>query len=215
MIDIEEQLTEHLSQRARAATPRPDLAGVTAAPTVVTLRRVELKPSRGRLMIASAAVAVAIIAGAIAVIGQRSTAPASGDADDAQCVVFLHPQASQLQINTAGDALRLRPEVVDLRLVTQEEAFADFLRLFAEKPDIIEFARSDMLPATWRFALDPDTEVVRASIHDELTGEPMVAGVSCRSDSEADESRGPTDRAPVTTMAGPALSTDGARVPPR
>ena len=69
MIDIEERLTQHLSQRAAGATARSDLDGVTTARTVVTLRRVAPPrfPTRRRV-IALAAAAVALVAGGLGLL---------------------------------------------------------------------------------------------------------------------------------------------------
>ena len=128
---------------------------------------------------------VVVVAVAALAVTERSTAPASvewgtGHVDDPSCIVFMDPQASEREIMAAGDALRGRPEVVDLALVTQAEAFAEFQRRFADKPDIVNFATVHILPASWRLELDPDTEAVHASIDGEISRMRAVKNVSCR-----------------------------------
>lgn len=189
MIEIEERLAQHLSQRALGATVRSDLEGVTAAPTVVTLRRVVAPPRfrTRRTVIALVTAAMVFVAATVLVAGRRSTTPASpyqshGGTSDQDCIVFLRPEASQEDIIATGNELRSRPEVTDLRLVTQQEAFEEFRRLFAEKPDIVDYATADILPASWRFDLDPDSDKVRAMLANDFergTNLRNVSNVSC------------------------------------
>jgi cell division protein FtsX len=180
MIDIEEKLTQHLSQRAAIAKPRDDLAAVVGERVVVSLRLVPT-PTRQRQALALVAAAVVLVAGAL--IAWRSNPPAFDTRPAARgvptCIVFMNPDAREADIQRIGQRLRSRAEVIGLTLVTQQDAYDEFLRLFAEKQDIVNFATPDILPASWRVELEPDTETTRQALDEDLGHEPSVKNVSC------------------------------------
>jgi cell division protein FtsX len=95
------------------------------------------------------------------------------------CRVFVDPDASTAVIAGIGDRLRQRPEVINLQLVSQQQAYEEFLRLFAGKDDLTRSVTADMLPPRWTFDLDPDTTANQQAITAELGNDLAVKQTKC------------------------------------
>ena len=82
-------------------------------------------------------------------------------------------------IMAIGEQLGSRPEVVGLRLLTKQDAYEEVVRIFAGKDDIVSLITPDVLPASWRFALEPDAAPVRQAIVRDFSPNAAVKHVSC------------------------------------
>ena len=180
MIDIEELLADHLTRGAARAVPRPDLDAVMAAQTVVVLRQSAPPPAspRWRTRLAVGAVcAVGIVITSIVALRPDSqpTAVVPGSTADSTCQVFVRPEATTEEIMGVGERLRQRAEVINLRLVSQQQAYEEFLRLFAGKDDLTGSVTAEILPAKWMFDLDPNTAANRESVIAQFSGSDRIA----------------------------------------
>jgi cell division protein FtsX len=81
--------------------------------------------------------------------GQRWTGGADAE-------VFLLPRATQPQIDAVRRRLEQLTGVIDVDLFDHDDAFAEFRRLFAASPDLIENVRPEDLPSSFRVALESD-----------------------------------------------------------
>ena len=183
MIDIEELLAAHLARDAARAMPRHDLDAVLREGVVVRLREPTRQPVsprwRGRI---AAVVAVGGLATA-SVIALRSDSPVATTVPpeataSATCQVFISPDARTEVIAGIGERLRQRPEVINLQFVSQQQAYDEFLRIFAGK-EITSSVTADMLPTKWTFDLDPDTAANQQAITTELIKDPAVRQAHC------------------------------------
>jgi cell division protein FtsX len=80
----------------------------------------------------------------------------SGSVPDAE--VFMKVDASPEQIAAAQAALTNDPAVIQLRSVSQQEAFSQFRCLFADRPDLLEATSVEALPASFRLELKPGAD---------------------------------------------------------
>ena len=183
MIDVEEQLVDHLADVAAQAVPRHDLDAVTGAQTVVVLRRSTRPPAARRWRAGIAAVAAVGLATALVVALRSDSHVATTVVPEAAaskaCQVFISPDASTAVIAGIGDRLRQRPEVINLQLVSQQQAYEEFLRLFAGKDDLTRSVTADLLPSRWAFDLDPDTTANQQAIAAEIGSDPAVKQAKC------------------------------------
>jgi hypothetical protein len=182
MTDLETTLTHHLARRAAAAAPRPDRSAVMSETKLVSLRAVAPWRRSRRRLLAFAVAAMVAVSTPVVVWRARDTA---GDAPFAsmlrgvECRVYVRPEASEEAIERIGNALRPRRDVRDLQLTTQQMAYEEFRRLFANKPDILEFANPFMLPASWRFDLLYRDHSAISSFTEEVERDPSIQGASC------------------------------------
>jgi hypothetical protein len=209
MIDIEELLADHLSQVAARAVPRHDLDAVMGEQTVVVLRRTTrpLASPRWLTRFAVGAAAVGVVTVAVIALRSDSQLPTAVDPQASAsptCQVFVRPDASAEVIAGIGERLRQRPEVIDLQLVSQQQAYEEFLRIFAGK-DITRSVTADMLPSKWIFDLDPDTAANQQATTAELGRDPAVKQAECTQStspatgSKCDDSRPTMVTAPDVT----------------
>ena len=94
----------------------------------------------------------------------------SGSIPDAE--VYMNFDAGPDQIAAVQAALMNDPAVVQLRSVSQQEAFSQFKCLFADRPDLVGSVTADALPASFRLELVPGTDP--ATLNDRYS---TVAGV--------------------------------------
>jgi cell division protein FtsX len=69
-------------------------------------------------------------------------------------IVFLNPAVSDEAIQQAEASLRSIDGVASLVLVSQQEAYEEFQRLFADNPDLVATVRPETLPPSFRLVLD-------------------------------------------------------------
>ncbi len=94
----------------------------------------------------------ALLAGgaAIARVGVDDTM--SRWADGVEFVVYLQPGTSPADIQRVGDELRDADGVREVTPVSQDEAYAEFQRLYADEANMIEAVTPDLLPPSFRVA---------------------------------------------------------------
>ena len=151
--------------------------------TVVVLRRSTRPPASPRWRVGIAVVAAVGVATA-SIIALRSdshvaTTVVPEAAASTTCQVFISPDANTGVIAGVGERLRQRPEVINLQLVSQQQAYEEFLRLFAGKDDLTRSVTADILPSKWTFDLDPDTAANQQAITAELGNDPAVKQAKC------------------------------------
>jgi cell division protein FtsX len=69
-------------------------------------------------------------------------------------IVFLNPAVSADAIGRAEESLRSIDGVASLVLVSQQEAYEEFQRLFADNPDLVATVQPEALPPSFRLVLD-------------------------------------------------------------
>ncbi|MEO8693371.1 MAG: permease-like cell division protein FtsX [Acidimicrobiales bacterium] len=185
MIDIEEELADHLTRRAAQASSHRDVDAVMAESAVVLLRvaphRRAVSPWLVRLAVgAAAAVGVATVG----VFALRSDSPrpvVAGPQDSAgpTCDVFIRPEATAQEIAGVGDALRQQTGVTQLRLTTQQQAYEEFLRRFADNQELTSSVTADILPARWTFVLASEIAARNQSMTATFGSDPAVKQVRC------------------------------------
>lgn len=65
-------------------------------------------------------------------------------------VVFLHPDASQEQIDTVGNALRESPEVESVTFFDKQAAYEEFKGFFGDQPEMVDSVTPEILPTSYR-----------------------------------------------------------------
>lgn len=65
-------------------------------------------------------------------------------------VVFLHPDASQEQIDTVGNALRESPEVESVTFFDKQAAYEEFRGFFGDQPEMVDSVTPEILPTSYR-----------------------------------------------------------------
>jgi cell division transport system permease protein len=78
-------------------------------------------------------------------------------------IVFVNPEAEAAQEQAVRDALEASPSVEAWHYVTQEEAYEEFVELFARTPEMIDAVSPEILPPSFRVVpVDPDADAIRA-----------------------------------------------------
>jgi len=78
-------------------------------------------------------------------------------------IIFVNPDAEPAQEQAIRDALDASPAVDDFTYVGKEEAYEEFVRLFANSPEMIEAVSPEILPPSFRVVpVDPDADAIRA-----------------------------------------------------
>ncbi|CAB4612227.1 unannotated protein [freshwater metagenome] len=92
-------------------------------------------------------------------------------------VVFLRADASQTQIDAVQNELNSSPEVDSYQFVNKEEAYAEFKRLFADSPELVDSLDAGDLPPSFR--VEPVNKEVDAvdSLGSQFTKSPGVERV--------------------------------------
>ena len=65
-------------------------------------------------------------------------------------IIFLDPEIPGGQLDAIGNALQTHPDVRSARYVTQDEAYDEFVRLFADTPELAENITAEVLPSSYR-----------------------------------------------------------------
>ncbi len=78
-------------------------------------------------------------------------------------IIFVNPEADPAQEEAIRDALESSPSVDTWIYVTKEEAYEEFVTLFARTPEMIDAVSPDILPPSFRVVpVDPDADAIRA-----------------------------------------------------
>jgi cell division transport system permease protein len=65
-------------------------------------------------------------------------------------VVFLHPDATQEQIDVVGQSLRESPEVESVTFFDKQAAYEEFKGFFGEQPEMVDSVTPEILPTSYR-----------------------------------------------------------------
>ena len=65
-------------------------------------------------------------------------------------IIFLDPEIPGEQSDAIGNALSTHPDVRSARYVSQDEAFDEFVELFADTPELAENITAEVLPSSFR-----------------------------------------------------------------
>ncbi|MEO8696406.1 MAG: permease-like cell division protein FtsX [Acidimicrobiales bacterium] len=181
MIDVEDQLAQHLARKAAEATPRSDLDAVTTQPALI----LRLTPTthvgaqRRVRLVAVAASAIMVATVAVVVVRANPKPNVTAARPDSTCTVFMRADASEDQTAAIGEQLRQRTEVTHLYGVTKAQAYLEFLKLFGDREDLARSVTADVLPASWKFDLAPNTDTARAQISSLLAPDVSIAQARC------------------------------------
>jgi hypothetical protein len=124
--------------------------------------------SRLRRSVVTVTVALMVGAGCIGGSGsteafcERLSEPLPGDPwVDVDFMVYINPEADDRDVEAIRDALDRTDEIDGYTWVDQDEAYAQFVELFADSPEMIEAVSPEILPAIAQVrAEDRDPEVV-------------------------------------------------------
>ena len=70
--------------------------------------------------------------------------------DGVEFIVFVAPDASEVQIDSVGASLESNPLVERVTFFDQEQAYQEFSEMFADSPDMVETVTPDILPPSFR-----------------------------------------------------------------
>lgn len=76
-----------------------------------------------------------------------------------EVVVFLNPAVTDDVVAVVEAGLRDLTGVVDLRYVDQQAAYDEFVRLFADSPELLATVDPEILPPSFRVVLDDPARV--------------------------------------------------------
>jgi cell division transport system permease protein len=115
-------------------------------------------------LITFAAVATVFISlflfGGAQLIGRQIGLAVDAQTEKVEVAIYLRDDISQADQQALDDQLNTMPEVALVNYESKEDAYARFLKLFANQPDLIKNVRKDALPASFRVKLvDPDTQI--------------------------------------------------------
>lgn len=78
-------------------------------------------------------------------------------------IIFMNPDATQDQLDGMSEALEESPEVASVEFVDQQEAYDEFVDLFADSPEMVQAVTPETLPPSFRVEPnDKEVEVIRA-----------------------------------------------------
>ncbi len=130
-------------------------------------------------LVLSAAVSLSLLGGTLLL--QREVRLISGEIqDNIEISIFLCdgrkcPDITDEQLNSIDQALGEDPLVLDHRYESKQQAYENFIEIFAESPDLIDSVTVDAVPASFRVTLK-DPEQYRA-ITDRFSTQPGVEEV--------------------------------------
>jgi cell division transport system permease protein len=114
---------------------------------------------------ASAALTVslcALLAGGASIARAGVDATLARWADGVEFVVYLQPGASDEDIERVGDQLRSAEGVREVTAVSQQEAYEEYQRLYADEETMVEAVTPDLLPPSFRVApVDADPGLIQ------------------------------------------------------
>jgi hypothetical protein len=161
------------------AARRLDEAGVLPPPPVAVLeRRAHRLHVRRRAGAAGAVFAFSAVLGIAALArpdagrvvsggygagGPPATAaPSPTEAPDrhTDIVVYMHPNATQDQIDGARADLEALPGVRRIAFVNQQQAYEEFHELFRDSPEMVDAALPELLPTSYRIDAGGDPEAI-------------------------------------------------------
>src|SRR5437762_5423188 len=67
--------------------------------------------------------------------------------------VFLTMEATEQDKHAVETAIRALPGVMDVTFETREEAYQKFKEQFKDHPDLVNSARPEAMPESWRFRI--------------------------------------------------------------
>jgi hypothetical protein len=163
MTTFEDRLAAGLDELAATVEVRVDGAGVPPAVDGGAGGGRRTRP-RGRVAFAAAIAAVAL-----AFLGWNGrwgtgARPFSGDAAGEsesvalapEALVWLDPAATAAEIDAVGAWLRSRQGVVELAFFDQQATYAEFLRYYADQPEVRTLVAPEQLPTSYRLAVEGD-----------------------------------------------------------
>ena len=97
--------------------------------------------------------------------------------------IFLSNDATPAQKATIEGYLHSLDVVGEVHFETRQEAYENFMKIFADHPDLTANVRPDVLPESYRFVLADagDVAAVKARLQDEPGVQRVIAGVPVRS----------------------------------
>jgi hypothetical protein len=119
-------------------------------------------PPRARrhapVLVAAGVVALgALGAGALAIAGDDGGDDDAGQASDygmaGECYVFVTPESAASRVFEVAAMVADDPSVESSFVVTQEQAYEEFTKLFANKPELLDSVTADVLPPSVRVDL--------------------------------------------------------------
>jgi cell division transport system permease protein len=66
----------------------------------------------------------------------------------------MNPAASSTALDAAQTSLESTPGVATVTFVDQQEAYEEYLRIYADRPELIAAVRPETLPPSFRLTLD-------------------------------------------------------------
>lgn len=104
----------------------------------------------------------AMLAGGAAIARAGVDSTMARWADGVEFVVYLQPNADRSDVARVGDLLRESDGVREVTRVTQQQAFAEYRRLYAGESTMVEAVTADLLPSSFRVAPnDADPGLIR------------------------------------------------------
>lgn len=97
--------------------------------------------------------------------------------NDVEFIVWMSPDASPEQIDSARNFLDQSSTVKDFTYVNKEATFKEFQDYYADQPEVLDLVESTQLPTSFRVVPQiPDLSTIRA-IGEEIKSLPGVSGV--------------------------------------
>lgn len=104
----------------------------------------------------------ALLAGGAAIARAGVDSTMARWADGVEFVVYLQPSADRTDVARVGGLLHDSEGVREVTRVTQQEAFAEYRRLYAGESTMVEAVTADLLPSSFRVApRDADPSLIR------------------------------------------------------
>lgn len=144
---------------------------------------------RRRGLAASATLTVslcALLAGGAAIARVGVDATMSRWADGVEFVVYLQPGATPADIERVGDELRDSEGVREVTPVSQDEAYAEYQRMYADEATMVEAVTPDLLPPSFRVAPEDADPGLIQRITRPLASDPDVYQVVTADDAVRD-----------------------------
>ncbi len=170
------------SLRERPGTRLLSMVGYAVRDAVRGIRR---RPG----LAASAALTVslcAVLAGGAAVARAGVDATMARWADGVEFVVYLQPGATRADVARVRNELEHAEGVRSVTRVTQQEAYEEYQRLYANESRMVEAVTPDLLPSSFRVAPERADPALIRKITDPLAADPAVYQVVTADDAVRD-----------------------------
>jgi hypothetical protein len=135
---------------------------------------------RTPLLVAAGVVAIATVGGvALVAVDDDGAEPVTATPPPTTCTVFVRPEATAERFDEISALVVADPDIDSVEVLTQQDAYVEFVRLFADKPELVESVTPEVLPPSVRGLLVDPTDARKVAFEARYDGMPGVRDTIC------------------------------------